>query len=389
MLADQSPGDVSRFKVQVRDDEIADLRDRLQRTRWPVQVPSGNWAAGADRTYMELLRDHWLNEFDWRTFELVLNQRPQYTTVVDDARIHFVHIRSPHPDARPLLMVHGWPSSPYEFNKLFGPLSDPIGHGMPDRPPFHIVAPSIPGYGFSGPVASEGWHPGRIAEAFHRLMGLLGYDRFGAVGVDMGSPISIELARSHPETLSGLYVTLIPSGLRPADGQLTPAEQRQWAANEERRRIEGGYAAIQGTKPDTVAYGLVDSPIALAAWMVEKFRGWTDCGGDLNSVMSMDEVLTMVSTYWLTATAGSAARLYYEMASYFGNPATRLDRSRIPVPTGVSVFPKEIYLTSERIAKDHFQIEQWTPMPRGGHFAAVEQPDLLLADIQKFFDARH
>ncbi|MFV8054705.1 epoxide hydrolase family protein [Mycobacterium sp. 48b] len=380
--------DLKPFKICADEDALVDLQSRLSRTRWPRQVDDGSWEAGADRSYMESLCTYWMNEYDWRAAEAALNRWPQFETNIDGARIHFLHIRSPHPDARPLLMVHGWPSTPFEFAKLFGGLTDPAGHGNPSGQPYHIVAPSIPGYGWSGPVTEPGWHPGRIAHAFRELMSRLGYERFAAFGADMGSPISIELAHAYPEALIGLYLTLIPSGLQPADGSPTPDEQRQLNANELLRRTEGGYAAIQATKPDTVAYGLTDSPVGLAAWLVEKFRSWTDCNGDLESILSKDEILTTVMTYWLTATAGSSGRLYYELAKYFGNEETRIDRTRVLVPTGVGVFPKELYLTSERIAEDHFQIEHWSQMPRGGHFAAVEQPELLLADVRKFFDHR-
>jgi microsomal epoxide hydrolase len=380
--------DVTPFKICVDDDALTDLRERLSRTRWPVQVGEGDWDAGAERGYMEALCAYWLEEFDWRAIEDELNKWPQFETQIDGVTIHFLHLRSPHPSARPLLMVHGWPSTPFEFAKLLGPLTDPEAHGRPGGQPFHVVAPSIPGFGWSGPVVQRGWHPGRIARAFHELMDHLGYDRYGTFGVDMGSPITIELARAHPDAVIGLYLTLIPSGLQSADGTLTAEEERQILANEARHRIEGGYATLQATKPDTVAYGLTDSPVGLAAWFVEKFRSWTDCEGDLESVMSKDEILTTVMTYWLTVTAGSSARSYYELARYFGAEATRFDRSRVQVPTGVAVFPKELYLTPKRIANDHFDIQHWTEMPRGGHFAAIEQPELLLADVFRFFDDR-
>ncbi|ONH31662.1 epoxide hydrolase family protein [Pseudofrankia asymbiotica] len=377
------------FEVHVDDAVIDDLRWRLRRTRWPDQIPGSGWDYGTDGTYLRELCAYWADEFDWRAVETRINAWPQFTTEIDGQRVHFIHARSPYPKARPLLMVHGWPSTPLEFLRTLGPLTDPVAHGGDETDAFHVVAPSIPGYGWSGPTAGRGWHPGRIAAAFGELMDGLGYDRFAAFGTDMGSPINTELARRSPGLLIGLHLTLLQSGLRPLDGVLTPEEEAMVAANDRRRGDELGYVAIQSTRPQTLSYGLTDSPAGQAAWIVEKLRSWTDCDGDLESVLSRDEILATVMTYWVTATAGSSARLYYEMARYFAGTSTRPAGSgRVEVPTGVAVFPKELYPTTERIANDHFAIEHWNLMPRGGHFAAAEEPGLLVDDLRAFFRGR-
>ncbi|MDF3307172.1 alpha/beta hydrolase [Rhodococcus sp. T2V] len=271
-----------------------------------------------------------------------------------------------------------------EFLKILGPLTDPVAFGGKPEDAFHVVVPSIPGFAWSGHTMTTGWHPGRISAAFAQLMQGLGYDRFGAFGTDLGSPINIELALSAPSVLSGIYLTLIPSGLQPLDGVLTPAEQALMAANDRKKSAEIGYVALQSSKPQTLAYALSDSPVAQAAWIVEKLRSWTDCGGDLESALTKDEILMMVCAPWFTATGGSSARAYYEMARYFAQNAGNTP-TRVEVPTGVGVFPFELYPTSRRIASDHFNIVHWTDMPAGGHFAAMEQPSLLVADIRKFF----
>lgn len=375
------------FEAHVDDSVIDELRGRLRTTRWPDQIEGTGWDYGADLSYLRELCAYWARDFDWREAEAQLNAWPQFTTTIDGQRVHFIHARSPYPQARPLLMVHGWPSTPLEFGKVLRPLTDPVAYGGVAADAFHVVAPSIPGYGWSGPTTEPGWGTSRIAAAFGGLMRGLGYQRFGAFGADMGSPITTELARTSPGQLSGLYLTLLVSGLRPADGVLTEDERRQVAANDRRRATENGYVALQSTKPLTLAYGLTDSPAGQAAWIVEKLRSWTDCAGDLESVMTKDEILATVMTYWVTATAGSSARLYYEMARAAAIGTTPA-AVRVEVPTAVGVFPAELYPASERIANDHYAIERWTVMPRGGHFAAIEQPDLLVDDLRAFFKGR-
>jgi microsomal epoxide hydrolase len=369
------------FEVHVDDDVLDDLRRRLRATRWPGQPPGIGWTQGTDLAYLQALVAYWRDEFDWRAAETAQNSWPQFTTTIDGQRVHFLHVRSPHADARPLLLAHGWPSTPLEFLKVLAPLSDPVS--APGAA-FHLVVPTMPGYGWSGPTTGPGWHAGRIASAWLELMSGLGYDRFAAHGTDWGSVVCSEIARKRPDRLIGLHLTLLVSGLQPRDGRrLTADEEGQQRRNAELRASELGYVVLQSTKPQTLAYGLSDSPVAQAAWIVEKLRSWTDCDGDLESVLSKDEILSSVTTFWVTNTGGSSGRLYYEGARAAID--SRAPTARVEVPTAVAVFPKELYPTSRRIASDYYDIRRWTPMPRGGHFAAMEQPELLAADLQAFF----
>jgi microsomal epoxide hydrolase len=299
---------------------------------------------------------------------------------VDEQRVHFIHVTSPHDGARPLLLLHGWPSSTTEFQKVIGPLSDPVAHGGDASDAFDVIVPSLPGFGWSGPTTETGWDPIRIADAFAELMDGLGYERYFVHGGDFGAVIAGHMASNHPDHVVGLHLTfLVTGGRRPEDGDATPEEAELEAEQAVYTGLETGYIAIQGTKPLSLAYGLNDSPAALAAWIVEKFHAWVDHDGDLESVLSKDELLANITTYWVTQTAGSAARLYYEtmMAGQMG-PASQ----RVETPTHVAVFPKELYRTSRRIAEHHYNIQSWTPQERGGHFAASEQPEALVADIR-------
>ncbi|WP_067673084.1 epoxide hydrolase family protein [Nocardia miyunensis] len=376
------------FSIHVSDDALDDLRRRLTQTRWPDEIPGAGWDYGVDPAYLRELCEYWASEFDWRAAEAEMNARPQFTTTIDGQNVHFLHVRSPFAQARPLLMVHGWPSTPLEFAKVLGPLTNPVAYGGSADDAFHVVAPSIPGYGWSGPTTARGWHVGRVGSALAELMELLGYGRYGYFGTDMGAPIGTQLAQRFPDRLSGLYLTLLQSGLRPLDGVPTAEEQAQIEANDRRRAVDTGYVAMQSTKPQTLAYGLHDSPVGQAAWIVEKLRSWTDCDGDLESVMSKDEILAGVATFWFTGTAGSSARLYYETAAFNGGGVQRPRVERVSTPTGIGVFPKELYPTSRRIANDHYAVEHWTEFARGGHFAAAEQPELLVGDLRTFFRGR-
>lgn len=374
--------DVVPFEVNVEDDVLVDLRRRLEQIRWPDQIPGSGWERGTDGDYLRALVDHWRDGFDWRAQERVQNAWPQFVTALDGARVHFFHVRSPHPQARPVMLTHGWPSTPLEFLRVIGPLTDPTSYGGRAEDACHVVAPSMPGYGWSLPTAEAGWHAGRIATAWLELMRRLGYERFASHGTDWGSVVSTEMARQAPERVAGLHLTLLVSGLRPRDGVLTPKEEAQQRANDVLRASELGYVMLQATKPQTLAYALADSPVGQAAWIVEKLRAWTDCDGDLDSILSKDEILSNVTTFWVTGTGGSSGRLYYEgrVAAVDSTPPP----GRIEVPTAVALFPKELYPTSRRIASEFYDIVRWTPMPRGGHFGAWEQPDLLVADLRAF-----
>ncbi|GAA4491465.1 epoxide hydrolase [Rhodococcus olei] len=375
---------IEQFQVAVPDDVLADLRRRLAQTRWPDQVPGAGWDYGANLEYLQALCRYWETEYDWRATEEALNAWPQFVTTIDEQRIHFLHARSPEPNARPLILTHGWPSSVVEFLNVLGPLTDPVAHGGRAADAFHIVVPSLPGYGWSGPTTTSGWHTGRIAAAFLDLMHQLGYSRFAAHGGDWGSVICGEMGRQSPDRVLGLHLTfLVTAGLQPADGAPTDEELTLMAAQERYNATEQGYVALQATKPQSLAFGLNDSPAGLAAWIVEKLQTWTDHGGDLESALNKDQILGNITTYWVTGTVGSAARLYYEEAH-----AGRLGPAeRVGVPTSVAVYPKELNRTSRRIAEHQYNIERWTNMPRGGHFPAAEQPDLFVAHIRESFRA--
>jgi microsomal epoxide hydrolase len=375
--------DLAPFRVEATEGELADLRRRLASTRWPDQIPGSGWDYGTDGEYLRELCGYWESKFDWRRVEADINQWPQFLTTIDGQRIHFIHARSPEPSATPLLLVHGWPGTVLEFLKVLRPLTDPEAYGGSPADAFHVVCPSIPGYGWSGPTRERGWDPARIAAAFTQLMKGLGYARFGVQGGDWGSTIAVRLASDLPDRLIGMHLNFVISGgPQDEDGEPTAEEAEILAKAQQYSAAEEGYVALQGTKPQTISYALNDSPAGLASWIVEKFRTWTDCGGDVESVLTRDEILAGITAYWLTQTAGSSARLYYEAfkTGSIPPPATRIE-----LPVGCAIFPAEMYQSSRRWAERHYNVQQWTKMPKGGHFAAMEQPEALVGDIQAFF----
>jgi pimeloyl-ACP methyl ester carboxylesterase len=373
------------FQVAVPEAVLADLRDRLDRTRWPDQIPDSGWRYGTDRSYLQELCSYWRHEFDWRAVEERLNQWPQVLVDIQGQQFHALHVVSPHAGATPLLLVHGWPGSVLEFLDVIGPLVDPPAHGGQAADAFSVVCPSLPGYTWSGPTTEPGWDVRRTAGALVELMAAFGYARFGYQGGDWGALIGAAMGAAFPDRLQGLHLNLAPIPV-PSDPSafagLTEEELASLAASREFQRHETGYSAIQGTKPQTLAYGLNDSPAGLAAWMVEKFRSWSDCGGDVEQAFTRDELLANITAYWVTATIGSSTRLYYESmrAGTFGAPADRVE-----VPTGVALFPKELLLPPRAWVAQHYDLRRWTQMPRGGHFAALEQPQLLVDDVRAFF----
>jgi epoxide hydrolase len=373
-------GQIHPFRIDIPAADLDDLRTRLARTRWPDELPGVGWDYGIPLGYVRELAEYWRTGYDWRVHERQLNGFPQFTTVIQDQRVHFLHVRSPEPDALPLIMTHGWPGSVVEFTQVIGPLTDPRGHGGDPADAFHLVVPSIPGYGFSGPTHERGWNTHRVAVAWDELMTRLGYQRYGAQGGDWGSAISRELGITAPEHVAGVHLNmLIPQGdVDQAD--LTEVEKGRLERQRQFRSTGMGYGMIQSTRPQTLAYGLTDSPAGQLAWITEKFREWTD--GDLpDDAVDRDQLLTNVSVYWLTGTAGSSARLYFESArsGTSGPPAVST------VPTGVAVFPYEIAPPIRRFAELSNNIVHWTEFDRGGHFAAMEEPDLLVGDVRQFF----
>jgi len=377
---------ITPFRIEIPEADLDDLRARLARTRWPDELPGVGWRYGAPLGYIKELAEYWRTAYDWREHEAALNQFPQFTTQIDGARVHFVHVRSPEPDALPLVITHGWPGSIVEFLEVIGPLADPRAHGGDPADAVHVVAPTIPGFGFSGPTRETGWHIRRVAEAWAMLMDRLGYERYGAQGGDWGSAIARTLGVLHPDKVVGVHLNLLatpPSG-DPADlAGLTDAEQARLRRARQFRAEGIGYAMIQGTRPQTLAYALTDSPVGQLAWIVEKFKEWTDSAGAPEDAVDRDQMLTNVTIYWLTGTAGSSARLYYETAHSpygWGSPP-----ERSTTPTGIAIFPLELDAPVRRFAERFNNIVHWSEFDRGGHFAAMEEPDLVAGDVRAFF----
>jgi pimeloyl-ACP methyl ester carboxylesterase len=369
------------FRIQVPEAELVDLRERLARTRWPEQVEGAGWDYGAELGAVQELAAYWRDHFDWRAQEARLNAIPQAITEIDGQPIHFLHARSRHADAFPLVMTHGWPGSVVEFLKILPRLTDPTAHGGRAEDAFHVVCPSLPGYAFSGPTRSRGWDVQRVAEAFIVLMERLGYARYGAQGGDWGAMVTTQLGRLDPAHCAGIHLNMVMA--LPQDGTpLSEAEKHRVEAARRFQQEETGYQQIQGTKPQTLGYGLMDSPAGLLAWIVEKFRSWSDCGGDLERRFSKDELLANVAVYWFTRTINSSTRLYYE-SMHSGRVG--FVQGRVEVPTGCAIFPKELYRAPRRWAEAHYNITHWSEMPRGGHFAAWEEPELLAGDLRAFF----
>jgi pimeloyl-ACP methyl ester carboxylesterase len=334
-----------------------------------------DWSQGIPLAYVRELCEYWRTSYDWRAAERRLNAVSQFRTEMDGLAIHFLHARSPHAGALPLLLTHGWPGSVVEFLKVVGPLTEPADAADA----FHVVCPSLPGYGFSDRPAAPGWGVERIARAWAQLMARLGYARYGAHGGDWGSIVTAELAAADPEHLAGIHLTM-PIALPPADlGPPTPAEQAAFADYAEHRRWGTGYSKQQSTRPQTLAYALTDSPAGQLAWIVEKFQAWTDCDGHPENAVGRDDLIDNVMLYWLPATAGSSARLYWESFR-------RRDLAPVTVPTGCSIFPKEIMRISRRVAESRFtDLRHWREFDRGGHFAALERPDVLVDELRAFF----
>ncbi|HZS37260.1 MAG TPA: epoxide hydrolase [Polyangia bacterium] len=379
-----SASDIRPFRVDVPESELDDLRRRLNGARWPEEIPGLGWTRGVPVAYLKKLAAYWSREYDWRAQEKRLNSFPQFSTTIDGENVHFIHVRSPEPSATPLLLIHGWPGSIVEFLDLVGALTDPRAHGADPASAFHLVIPSIPGHGFSGPLHGAGWTHARIAAAFAELMARLGYQRYGVQGGDAGAFIAPEIGRADAAHVAGVHVNALvtfPSG-QPSDfAGLTEVEQQRLARLENFRNDMMGYMHIQGTRPQTLAYGLTDSPIGQLAWIIEKFKEWTDPTKELpEDAIAVDHLLTNVSIYWFTRTAGSSANLYYETTH---DPGAWAPKARSEVPTGVAVFAQDI--TIRRFAERANNVVHWSEFPRGGHFAAMEAPEAFIGDVRKFF----
>jgi pimeloyl-ACP methyl ester carboxylesterase len=366
---DGTMAQIQPFRITVPDDDLTDLRHRLQRTRWPEAECVDDWSQGIPLAYTRELADYWANEYDWRTREAGLNRFAQFTTEIGGLSIHFIHQRSSREDAFPLIFTHGWPGSIVEFHKVIEPLND-AG--------FHVVCPSLPGYGFSGKPTGTGWGIERIAEAWDELMVRLGYQRYGAQGGDWGAAVTTQIGRNGGHCVA--IHTNMPFG-RPPKNLSEPSDDEVAALEglAYYRRWDSGYSKQQSTRPQTIGYGLVDSPVGQLAWIVEKFWSWMDCDGHPENVLTKDELLDNVMMYWLTGSGASSARLYWESFGTFGGG------DAVTVPTGVASYPKEVLRSPRRWCEANYNITRWTDMPRGGHFAAFEQPRSFIDDVGEFF----
>ncbi len=372
------------YTVEVAQETLDDLGARLAQTRWPDEVRGANWEYGTNLAYLKELVTYWREGFDWRAQEQAINRFAHFRAMVDGFGVHFIHERGKGEDPLPILLTHGWPDSFLRMVKLIPLLTDPAAHGGNADDAFDVVVPSLPGFGFSDRPSEKGFSHGRIADLFARLMtDELGYGRFAAHGGDWGSAVTEQLAFNYAASLVGIHLTDVPYThlFTIHAGDLSAAEQKYLAAGRQWQMAEGAYALIQSTKPQTLAYALNDSPAGLAAWIVEKFRSWSDCNGDVETRFTKDELLTNITLYWATETVNSASRLYYE--AIHNPPKTR--QTRTDVPTGVALFPKDLVRAPRSFAERFFNIQRWTEMPRGGHFAALEEPELLAEEIRAFF----
>jgi pimeloyl-ACP methyl ester carboxylesterase len=377
------PDGIEPFLIGADDAALDDLRARLRHARWPERETVGDWSQGVPLNYLRDLCGYWADRYNWQAAQARLNRLPQFVTRIDGLDIHFVHVRSARPDAMPLIMTHGWPGSFLEFEQAIGPLADPAAHGGDPADAFHVVVPSLPGYGFSGKPAATGWDIHRIARAWAELMTRLGYERFLAQGSDWGTSVSTSLALQRPGRLSGLHVVppLVPPDRHAGD--LTDRERTSLDDLDERSRTGSGYSAMHGTRPQTIGYSLLDSPVGLCAWIVEKLWAWTDHRGDLGQVLTADQVLDNITLYWLTGTGASSARLYWESIAQVTDWFTTATSDIITVPTGCSIFPQEVPRPSRRQAERRFaNIVYWNELGRGGHFAAWEQPGLFVDEVR-------
>jgi pimeloyl-ACP methyl ester carboxylesterase len=374
------------FKIAIADEQIHQLHQRLDAIRFPHAMSAASWEDGASLAFMQRLMHHWRHRFDWREHEARLNLMPQFLANVDGLNVHFVRQKGNGPAPLPLVMTHGWPGSFLEFERILPLLTDPAAHGGSAEDAFDVVVPSLPGFGFSQAPTQPGMSSKRIAQMWAELMSGLGYNNFAAQGGDIGAGVSTWLARLYPQRLIGLHLNYIPGGFKPALGAgLAPASAEEeafltkaaaWVSS------EGSYAAQQGTKPLTLAYSLSDSPVGLAAWIAEKFRSWSDCEGDVERVFSLDELLTEISIYWFSGNVDATLRIYKENRA---EPLAFAAKERVKLPMGMALFPKELPTPPRSWVERVFEVRRWTSMPKGGHFAALEQPELLAEEIRAFF----
>jgi pimeloyl-ACP methyl ester carboxylesterase len=371
------PDDIVPFRIDIAETALADLRDRLQRTRWPEAETVDDWSQGVPLSYVQEVCHYWAEKYDWRATEARLNGFAQYKTDIDGLGIHFIHVRSKHEDALPIVITHGWPGSIVEFHKVIAPLTDPSAFGGEAGDAFHVVCPSLPGYGFSDKPSAAGWGVDRIGLAWMQLMARLGYDRYGAQGGDWGSSVTTSIGQQDPDHVVGIHVNMPIA--TPTFEDLTETENAALASLANYQEVEAGYSKQQSTRPQTLGYGLADSPAGQCAWILEKFWAWTDCDGHPENTLTRDELLDNVMLYWLPSAGASSARLYWESF-------TRNRMDEVSTPAGCSIFPKEIIRMSRRWAESRYtDIRYWNELDKGGHFAAFEQPELFVNELRSFF----
>jgi microsomal epoxide hydrolase len=375
--------EVKSFKIDVKQEELDDLKNRLARTRWVDELEETGWETGTNVRYMKELTDYWLRKYDWRTQEARLNEFPQFRAEVDGVGIHFIHVRGKGRNSIPIILTHGWPDSFYRFYKVIPMLADPAKHGAKEGLSFDVVVPSLPGFGFSDRKAMSG---SRVADLWSELMTeVLGYEKFAAAGGDLGGGVTMSLASKYPERLIGIHLTDAgyPTGLENASTMSEP-ERKFMASCQQWLYTEGAYMMLQSTKPRTPAYGLSDSPAGLAAWMLEKFRSWSDCNGDVETRFTKEELLTNIMIYWLTGTVGSSFRMYFENTRAIYASMGKLEQ-RSEVPAAIASFSKEMVPPPREWAERKVNVKRFTELPKGGHFAALEEPELFAGDILAFY----
>ena len=372
--------EIRPFKIHIDDAELADLKRRLRATRWPDAQTVGDWGQGIPLHYVQKVCDYWAHEYDWRKTEARLNALPQSQTDLDGVSIHFLHIRSRHDDALPLVLTHGWPGSIIEFLKIIPALTDPTAHGGQASDAFHVVCPSLPGYGFSGKPKQSGWTVEKIARAWSELMLRLGYQRYYAQGGDWGAVVTTAIALQDTEHCHGVHLNMPVVRPDPATmSSLTQEEKDGLAGMQHYQDWDSGYSKQQSTRPQSLGYGLADSPAGQAAWILEKFWAWTDCNGNPENALTRDEMLDDVMLYWLPNAAASSARLYWESFN-------KINYDPVRIPVGCSVFPKEIFRVSRRWAQKRYpNLVYWNQLDKGGHFAAFEQPELFVRELRACF----
>jgi pimeloyl-ACP methyl ester carboxylesterase len=375
--------EVRSFRIETAESELADLRSRLLRTRWPERETTDDWAQGIPLAYLQEVVDYWAKRYDWRAREARLNRFAQFKTRLGGLDIHFIHVRSANANALPLIITHGWPGSIVEFQKVIGPLTDPVAHGGRDEDAFHVVCPSLPGYGFSDKPEAPGCGVERIAELWDELMARLGYERYVAQGGDWGAAITTQIGMQNRGRCTAIHLNMpLASPTAEALKNPDPAEAKALALMKHYGASESGYSTLQSTRPQTLGYGLADSPALQGAWILEKFRAWMDCDGHPENVLTRDELLDNVMLYWLPGNGASSARLYWEsFRKSFAQNA-----QAVSLPTGCSLFPKELSQPPRTwVERRYTNLTYWNELPKGGHFAAFEQPELFIREVRAFF----